>query len=142
MKRTMAIRFGAIALAYCAAVFVSAMVAVIIALTPMVAAGAESIDDVFPAWFAFGLVLTALYALPGFAMTVLVAETKARRGRIWFVVAGVLTALAATLIASRGHGLFPDHALNIGILLGGAAGGLAYWGVSGRSSGAWREGQG
>ena len=93
----------------------------------------------FPSMLFIGGMMTAIYGLPGWLGSVILAEWKHRRSRRYFAIAGVLTALLALLIAGRFQGLFPEIALNLGCLIGGFFGGLAYWAVAGKSSGAWGQ---
>ena len=93
----------------------------------------------FPMMFLFGLMMTAMYGLPGWLITVVAAEWQGKRGKYWFAVAGILTAILAILIASRGQRLFADWLLNGGILVGGFFGGLAYWAIAGKTSGNWKQ---
>ena len=93
----------------------------------------------FPAMFFVGAMMTAIYALPGWLVSVIAAERQARRGKFWFAIAGLATAALAILIAGRFQQLFSESALNVFILIGGLFGGLAYWAVAGKQSGAWRQ---
>lgn len=137
-----------LALGYAAAVTVATLVAVAVAFLADYldsAAGRPGAGPSFaeiPMWLAFGWMVTALHALPGFVAAVAYAEVNSESRNWWFAGAGVATALAATLIGSHGHGLFPDMAMNFGVLLGGAIGGIAYWAVAGRTSGGWSAGSG
>lgn len=134
-----------IALGYAVAVGAATLVFVAVVFAPTFAGfmsgvpvAADALADL-PLWLGFGAVVTALYALPGFAVAVVLAERRRERRAWWFSLAGVLTAMVAVLIGSRGSGLLPEFATNAGALLGGALGGLAYWAVAGRRSGASRE---
>ena len=93
----------------------------------------------FPMMFSFGLMMTAVYGLPGWLITVVSAEWRGRQGKYWFASAGMLTALLAIFIASRFQGLFYEWVLNGSILIGGFCGGLAYWALAGKSSGNWKS---
>ena len=92
----------------------------------------------FPGLFAGGLYITSLYALPGWLISVVTAEFRHERSKLWFAAAGVFTALMALLLAGRGMGMISMPAMSIGSLIGGFFGGLAYWAAAGRSSGGWR----
>jgi energy-converting hydrogenase Eha subunit A len=93
-----------------------------------------------PAMFAVGLMMTAMYGLPGWLISVVTAEIRAERRRFWFGVAGVLTALLAQMFSSwRNFTIFPDIFMTAAILTGGLCGGLVYWAVIGRRSGSWKR---
>ena len=93
----------------------------------------------FPMMFLFGLMMTSLYGLPGWLMTVIFAELRVRRGRLFFAVTGLWTALLALLVAGMGKGMFSEALLNIACLIGGICGGLAYWAIAGKNSGNWKH---
>jgi energy-converting hydrogenase Eha subunit A len=93
----------------------------------------------FPSLFLGGLTITALYAPPGWLISVIAAEFRNERRRFWFAAAGVLTALLALFIAGMGRGLMSMPAMFFGSLIGGFFGGLAYWAVAGGRSGHWRN---
>ena len=82
--------------------------------------------------------ITSLYALPGWLISVVTAEFRNERRRYWFAAAGVLTALLALFLAGMGLALISMPAMFIGSLIGGFFGGLAYWAAAGRGSGGWR----
>ena len=91
-----------------------------------------------PAMFIIGLMMTALYGLPGWLISVIAAEWRNLRGAAYFAIAGILTAALAIFIGGRGRALFPETLMNIAILIGGLFGGLAYWVIAGRRSGGLR----
>lgn len=93
----------------------------------------------FPMMFMVGGMMTAIYGLPGWLISVTMAERRGRQGKLWFALAGVLTAALAILIAGRFQRVFDETWLNIAILIGGCAGGLAYWALSGKNSGNWKS---
>jgi energy-converting hydrogenase Eha subunit A len=95
----------------------------------------------FPALFAGGLYITSLYALPGWLISVVTAEFRRERRKLWFAAAGVLTALLALFLAGMGRGILSMLPMFIGSLTGGLFGGIAYWAAAGRGSGRWREPQ-
>ena len=92
-----------------------------------------------PMMFVFGLMMTALYGLPGWLVSVITAEIRDERRRFWFAAAGFLTALLALFLASRGTRMFAEPLFGAAILAGGLAGGLAYWAVIGKRSGNWKN---
>jgi hypothetical protein len=93
----------------------------------------------FPSMLVIGGMMTAIYGFPGWLISVVIAERRNFRSRRFFAIAGGLTALLALLIAGRFQGLFPEISLNLACLAGGFCGGLAYWTVAGKQSGAWRS---
>lgn len=93
----------------------------------------------FPSMLVIGGMMTAIYGLPGWLISTVIAERRNIRSRRWFAIAGVLTAVLALLIAGRFQGLFPEISLNLSCLVGGLFGGLAYWAVAGKVSGAWKS---
>jgi hypothetical protein len=95
----------------------------------------------FPGLFLGGLTITALYALPGWLISVVIAEIQTQQRKYWFSAAGVLTALLALLLSGMGLGAVSMPAMFIGSLIGGFFGGLAYWAIAGRSSGRWQRPQ-
>ena len=145
MTRPFIIRLLFMILGYALAVLVATTVVVLIQGAPTVfpdqgAWGSfyRYLND-FPAMFVFGLMMTAIYGLPGWLISVLIAEWQGKRDKYWFAFAGVLTALLAILIASRFQRLFDDWLMNGGILVGGFCGGLAYWSVAGKTSANWKK---
>jgi hypothetical protein len=94
----------------------------------------------FPAMFAVGLMMTAMYGLPGWVISVVTAEVRGERRRFWFGLAGVLTALVAQMLSSwRNFTIFSDMFMTAAILTGGLCGGLVYWALIGRRSGSWKR---
>ena len=88
----------------------------------------------FPGLFAGGLMITSLYALPGWLISVVTAESRNERRKFWFAAAGVLTAFLALLLAGRGMAMISMPAMSVGSLIGGFFGGLTYWAAAGRGS--------
>jgi hypothetical protein len=95
----------------------------------------------FPGLFLGGLTITALYALPGWLISVATAEFRIEQRKYWFAAAGVLTALLALLLSGMGLGAVSMPAMFFGSLIGGFFGGLAYWAAAGKMSGQWRSPQ-
>jgi hypothetical protein len=91
-----------------------------------------------PMIFTIGLMMTAVYGLPGWIVSVVIAEFRRERRRYWFAAAGVGTAFASHLIAGSGHGMHLGDTMLYASLIGGFCGGIAYRAVAGRFSGQWR----
>jgi energy-converting hydrogenase Eha subunit A len=93
-----------------------------------------------PAIFSVGLMMTAAFGLPGWLISVVLAEVRDERRKFWFALAGVLTALLAHLFAGGTYNSSFDGIFMIAsILAGGLFGGLAYWALTGRRSGSWKS---
>jgi hypothetical protein len=81
----------------------------------------------------------AIYALPGWLISVVIAEIWKERRWQSFALAGVFTALVALYYANMERELSSLSILFFGILASGFFGGLVYWAVAGRRSGDWRQ---
>ena len=92
----------------------------------------------FPSMFAFGTLMTALYGLPGWLISVVYAEWRNVRHRVWFAIAGFLNGGLAILLSNNGRFYTGDFILTSAIFIGGLAGGLAYWALAGKKSGNWK----
>jgi hypothetical protein len=132
-------------LGYALAVLVSVTIAVLIMGLPTVLPDQGNWGSFYSFWrdfpglFLGGLTITALYALPGWLISVVIAEARRDQRRYWFAAAGVLTALLALIFAGMGRGLLSMPAMLFGSLTGGFFGGLVYWAVIGKRSGQWRS---
>jgi energy-converting hydrogenase Eha subunit A len=132
-------------LGYALAVLVSVTIAVFVMGLPTVLPDNGNWGSFYSFWrdfpnlFLGGLTITALYALPGWLISVVAAEFRNERRRFWFAAAGVLTALLALFLAGMGRGLMSMPAMFVGSLTGGFFGGLVYWAVTGKRSGDWRS---
>jgi hypothetical protein len=131
-------------LGYALAVLVSVTIAVLIMGLPTVLPDQGNWGSFYSFWrdfpglFLGGLTITALYALPGWLISVVIAEVRREQRRYWFAAAGVLTALLALLLAGMGRIPLSMPAMFFGSLIGGLFGGLVYWAVAGNRSGQWR----
>ncbi len=145
MTRPILIRLLFMALGYALAVLVATTIVVAIMGAPTIFPDQGAWGSFyrfaqdFPMMFLFGLMMTSLYGLPGWLMTVIFAEWRTRRGKLFFAVTGLWTALLALLIAGMGKGMFSEALLNIACLIGGICGGLAYWVIAGKNSGEWKQ---
>ena len=81
--------------------------------------------------------ITAIAALPGWALTALVSELAMLRSKFLFALAGLLS-------ASLAHGLFNallethmETGMTISAHIGGLFGGLVYWAAAGKNAGIW-----
>ncbi len=144
MTRPFLIRLLFMAFGYALAVLVATTVVVAIVGAPTVLPDQGKWGSLyrflqdFPMMFLFGLMMTSLYGLPGWLITVIGAEVRSSRGKTFFAIAGVLTALLAIVIAGMGKGIFSGTLLNIACPIGGFFGGLAYWAIAGKTSGDWK----
>jgi energy-converting hydrogenase Eha subunit A len=93
-----------------------------------------------PMIFAFGMMMTATYGLPGWLISAVTGEIRNERHKYWFALAGLLTALLAHMLSGWvNYTIFADIFMSAAILAGGLCGGLAYWGLTGRRSGSWKR---
>jgi energy-converting hydrogenase Eha subunit A len=144
MRRALFIHLLFMLLGYALAVLVSVTIAVFVMGLPKVLPDNGNWGSFYSFWrdfpnlFLGGLTITALYALPGWLISVVAAEFRKEQGKYWFAAAGVLTALLALFLAGMGRGLMSMPAMFFGSLTGGFFGGLVYWAVIGRRSGHWR----
>jgi hypothetical protein len=101
------------------------------------------LDDL-PAMFVIGLMMTALYALPGWLISVVTAEVRNEKRKYWFAFTGFVTAVLAHMISGgTNFAMFANIAmtislLTVAILIGGFFGGLVYWALAGKRSGGWK----
>jgi hypothetical protein len=131
---------------YLAAVIAS----VFVTLAPMfiaaaVEAGAASIGGAIREignTFVAGLMITFPFALPGFLLALVLSLLLRWRKWLTFALAGALDAIFA-LFLFNGFGGQAMGFLNIGMTLacviGGIAGGVVYWQITGRFSASWRK---
>jgi hypothetical protein len=131
-------------LGYVLAVLVASAITVFMIFAPTVfpADGAwgsayRTLRDL-PGMFLFGAYFTAVYALPGWLISVITAEVRNERRKYWFGVAGLLTAALAHFIDNQTTTSFSQPSIFIGSLVGGFFGGLVYWAIAGKHSGAWK----
>jgi hypothetical protein len=98
----------------------------------------------FPAMLGFGLAMTATHAFPGWLATVSLAEWRRIVSVYYFAAGGIFTAfLAVAIMGGERLNLFASPSpLLLAAMVGGACGGLAYWRLAGRGSGAWRKAKG
>lgn len=97
---------------------------------------AITLNELIPVWLAM-LMLTAIFASPGYVITLLLSYLLGQRGRLFFAAAGAVTAFLAALLLSMWNGKldsFFSYALTIwGVYPAGALGGLAArWALFGR----------
>ncbi|MGL4490176.1 MAG: hypothetical protein ACRCU5_12110 [Rhizobiaceae bacterium] len=93
----------------------------------------------FSGMFAFGIFITAVYALPGWLVSVVIAELRNKRRKAYFAVTGTLTATFAIFISDIVNSFGSETVLVISCLTGGFFGGLAYWALVGKHSGDWKS---
>ena len=91
-----------------------------------------------------GMIITSTYGFPGWLISVSIAAWRVERQRVYFVIAGGLTALLAHLLLSGmagGWTLGTTGELGgvlVWSLVGGLCGGWAYWRVAVVRFGKWR----
>jgi energy-converting hydrogenase Eha subunit A len=144
MRRAFGIHLLFMLLGYALAVLVSVIVTVFVMGLPTILPDNGKWGSFYSFWRDFpnlffgGLTITAIYALPGWLLTVVTAEFRKEQRKYWFAAAGVVTALLAHFLAGIGalHMGMPIKSLST--FIGGFCGGLAYWAVAGRSSSQWR----
>ena len=91
-----------------------------------------------------GLLITAVYALPGWLISVLIAAFRSIRHTTYFVIGGGLTALSAHVFFTGGgrdtmFGITGEFGLILlWSMIGGLCGGWAYWRVAVVRFGRWR----
>ncbi len=145
MRRVSGIHLLFMLLGYALAVLVSVTIACVVMGLPTVLPDNGNWGSFyafwrdFPSLFLGGLTITAMYALPGWLITVVIAGFRRERRKYWFAAAGVLTALLALSLSSMWIILLSAPAMIFGSLIGGFFGGLAYWVAAGKKPGQWRS---
>ncbi len=132
-------------LGYALAVQVAATITVFVIFIPTVfpdngawGSAYKTLQDIMPL-LLFGAFYTAMFALPGWLITVITAEYRNEQRKYWFGIAGFFTAILAQLIAYVFiGGMFSAPVTLIGSLIGGLCGGVTYWAVVGKRSGGWK----
>jgi hypothetical protein len=146
MTRPLAIHLFFMVLGYALAVAVASTITVFITFIPTVlpddgawGSAYKSLQEL-PIFLMFGALYTAMFATPGWLISVITAEYTNERRKYWFGVAGFLTAILAQLIAYAFiGGMFAAPMTLIGSLIGGSAGGVSYWAIVGKRSGGWKS---
>jgi hypothetical protein len=145
MTRPVVIHLFFMVLGYALAVAVASTITVFVTFIPTVlpddgawGSAYKSLQEL-PVFLMFGALYTAMFALPGWLVSVITAEYLSGRRKYWFGIAGFLTAILAQLIAYAFiGGMFAAPMTLIGSLIGGFCGGLSYWAVAGKRSGSWK----
>jgi hypothetical protein len=95
--------------------------------------------ETLPVFLLFGALYTTGFALPGWLISIVIAERRMEQRKYWFGLAGIATATLAHLIALLWVGkIFAEPLTIIGSIIGGFAGGLVYWAIAGKKSGVWK----
>lgn len=131
-------------LGYALAVSIASAITVFIKFAPTVLpdngawGSAYKALETLPVFLMFGALYTAMFALPGWLISVVIAERQSERRKYWFGLAGFVTAILAHVIALLWVGkIFAEPLTIIGSIIGGFAGGLVYWAIAGKNSGQW-----
>ncbi len=95
--------------------------------------------ETLPMFLMFGAFYTSMLALPGWLISVSIAERQNEQRKYWFGIAGVATTVLAHGIALYFVGkIFAEPLTIFGSLIGGFFGGLIYWVIAGKKSGNWK----
>jgi hypothetical protein len=146
MKRAILIHLLFMILGYALAVLVASAITVFVMFAPTVlpddgawGSAYRALRDL-PVLLIFGAFYTALFALPGWLISVVTAEYRKEQRKYWFAPAGLATSILAHLIALGFVGkIFAEPLTVFGSLIGGFCGGLVYWAVAGKTSGQWKS---
>jgi hypothetical protein len=146
MSRLLLLHILMMILGYALAVLVASSITVFIIFAPTIFPDDGAWGSAYKAWrdlpamLAFGAYFTAIYALPGWLISVIVAELHNKRTKYWFGIAGILTAILAHLVDNGiAGGMFSTPIILFGSLVGGFTGGLVYWAIAGKRSGVWKS---
>ncbi len=146
MTRPLLIHVFLMVLSYALAVQVAATITVLVIFIPTVfpdngawGSAYKTLQDIVQ-MLLFGAFYTAMFALPGWLISVIIAEYRNEKRKYWFGIAGFFTAILAQLIAYTFiGGIFAAPMTLIGSLIGGLLGGLTYWAIAGKRSGSWKQ---
>jgi hypothetical protein len=91
-----------------------------------------------PRTTVMGFFITGIFAFPVWSLSALYAEIKGEQRRYWYCGAGAVAGVAAFVTVGLGGNFMsaPLHTLDAS--LSGLLGGLTYWAIAGRHSGAWK----
>lgn len=81
--------------------------------------------------------ITAIAALPGWALTALISELALLRSKWMFALAGLISAALAAVLFNAMLETQMETGMMISALIGGLFGGLAYWAAAGKNAGNW-----
>jgi hypothetical protein len=145
MTRPLLLHLFFMILGYALAVPVASTITTIVMIAPTVLPDQGKwgsfylfMDD-FPGWYYGGMWIAAIYAFPGWIVSVITAEIRKEQRKYWFAAAGVLTVLLAFTFTGFGRRIMTDPMIMFSTLIGGFFGGLVYWAMAGRRSGNWRN---
>jgi len=136
-----------IAAGYLVAVIVATVVTVLIYTTPMALPDQGAIGSIYGWWheaapfFSVGSFYTFVFALPGFIAAVAIGERFKWNGWGKYSLAGAIDAVAAHILMEMyfSNGLMDMIPLILASIIGGFAGGAAYWYAAGRFVAARRK---
>ena len=126
---------------YLVAVFIAVIVTVALVMT----GGLLTAEDPLPGFVAtlilgiwVGCLITFPTALPGFILSVVLARMADMERLAWFAMAGALDALLALgLFTLFDRSVYFPPPVVIACVIGGLAGGIAYWKAAGRFLTEW-----
>lgn len=127
---------------YLAAVFVAVAVTVTLYMAGMTLTSGGEPMPAFAASLVLGLwvgcLITCPTALPGFVIAVVLAKLLDRQGLAWFATAGALDAVLALgiFVSYDSAAYFPAPTV-LACIIGGLAGGIAYWKAAGQFLADW-----
>ena len=81
--------------------------------------------------------ITAIAALPGWALTALISELALLRSKWTFVLAGLASAALASVLFNALLDTQMEMGMTASILVGGLFGGITYWAIAGKNAGNW-----
>ena len=126
---------------YVLAVFVCAAIMLVILSLPTPLQGSSGwasnpLNDV-PGRLVTLAQITAIAALPGWALTALISELALLRSKWMFALAGLISAALAAVLFNAMLETQMETGMMISALIGGLFGGLAYWAAAGKNAGNW-----
>lgn len=145
MNRDLLIHLLLMALGYALAVMLASAITVFVMFVPTVLPDNGAWGSIYkelksmPMFLMFGTFYTFMLALPGWLISVIIAERQNEQRKYWFGIAGIATTVVAHGFALLFVGkIFAESLTIFGSLIGGFFGGLIYWVIAGKKSGNWK----